>query len=77
MECICLYSTIVQEPGSLAKLTVTIEVDDCVTHHSLLFQVSLVSNQQHREVVSILHSQNLGVEFLDLMVAVGRTEGKN
>lgn len=50
---------------------------ECVTCHSLLFQVSLVSNQHHGEVISVLDSQDLGVEFLDLMVAVGRTEGKN
>lgn len=47
------------------------------TYHSLLIQVSLVSNQHHGEVISVLHSQDLGVEFLDLMVAVGRAEEKN
>lgn len=50
---------------------------DGVTHHSLQFQVSLVSNQHHWEVISVLHSQDLGVKFLDLIVAVGRTKGKN
>ncbi len=60
----------------MGKLTDTIKMHESVTYHSLLFQVSLVSNQHHREVVSVLHSQNLGVEFLDLVVAVGRTEGK-
>lgn len=43
-----------------------------VTHNSLLFQVSLVSYQHHGEVVSVLHSQDLGVEFLDLVEAFGR-----
>lgn len=44
-----------------------------VTDHSLLFQVSLISNQHHGEVISVLHSQDLGMKFLDLMVAI-RTE---
>lgn len=47
-----------------------------VTHHSLLLQVRLVSNQHHGEVVSVLHSQDLGVELLDLMVADGRRRRK-
>lgn len=50
--------------------------DEGVSYHSLLFQVCLVSNQHHGVVVSVLHPQDLGVELLHLMVAVGRTEGK-
>lgn len=48
----------------------------CVTHHSLRLQVSLVSNQHHGEVISVLHSQDLGVELLDLVVAVGHSVNK-
>lgn len=47
-----------------------------VTNHSLRFQVSLVSNQHHGEVVSVFHSKDLGVEFLDLVVTVRKDRGK-
>lgn len=61
----------------MRKLTDTIKMHEGVTYHSLLIQVRLVSNQHHGEVISVLHSQDLSVEFLDLMVAVGRTKGQN
>lgn len=51
-------------------------IDVGVTHHSLRLQVSLVSNQHHRKVVSILYSQNLSVELLDLVIAVSHRISK-
>lgn len=66
LEYISLHSVILQEPG--------IMMHEGLSYHSLLFQVCLVSNQHHGEVISVLHPQDLGVELLDLMVAVGRIE---
>lgn len=43
---------------------------ECVTYDSLQFQVSLVSNQYHWEVIPVLNSQDLRVKFLDLVVTV-------
>lgn len=41
-----------------------------LTYHSLHFQVCLVSYQNHRKIISILHSEDLCMKFLDLMVTV-------
>lgn len=54
----------------------TIKMQKRVTHHSLSLQVGLVSNQHHREVISVFHSQDLGVELLDFMVAVSHSISK-
>lgn len=58
------------------RKTDIINMHKCVTHYSLRLQVSLVSNQDHGEVISVLHSQDLGVELLDLVIAVSHSINK-
>lgn len=39
------------------------------THQSLVFQISFVSDHEHREFITILHPKDLSVELVHLIKA--------